>query len=68
MKGVSDILGCLPDGRLLAIEVKKHNGRVRQEQQRFVYSINQRGGLAMVARSLDEVKERLACYVKSPQP
>ena len=54
--GVSDILGILPGGRLLAVEVKTNRGRVSPLQQLFLDAINRKGGLAFVARSVDEVR------------
>src|SRR5947208_6166428 len=53
-RGVSDIIGILPGGRFLAIEVKRPGGKVSDEQQQFIDNINERGGLAFVARSVDE--------------
>jgi hypothetical protein len=53
--GVSDILGILPSGRFLAIEVKSPTGRVSPHQQQFIERINAAGGLAFVARSVEEV-------------
>lgn len=55
LKGKSDILGILSGGRFLAIEVKRPSGKVRPEQQEFIDNINSRGGLAFVARSIDDV-------------
>lgn len=57
--GVSDILGVLPGGRFLAIEVKAPKGRVSPHQQQFIDSIIQRGGLAFVAHSVQEVEKGL---------
>jgi predicted RecB family endonuclease len=57
--GVSDILGVLKGGRFLAIEVKAAKGRVSPHQQLFLDSINGAGGLAFVARSVEEVKAQL---------
>jgi hypothetical protein len=57
--GVSDILGVLPGGRFLAIEVKAPAGRVSPHQQQFIDTINQNGGLAFVARSVEEVEQQL---------
>ncbi len=53
--GVSDILGILKDGRFLAIEVKAPKGRISPHQQQFIDEINARGGVAFVARSVEEV-------------
>lgn len=56
--GISDILGC-HKGRMLAIEVKTERGRVSEVQERFLERINAEGGLAFVARSVDDVMEKL---------
>ncbi|OFZ03688.1 MAG: hypothetical protein A2X97_14095 [Bdellovibrionales bacterium GWA1_52_35] len=68
IKGTSDILGILPDGRLLAIEVKSETGRLTPEQKEFIGSINRRGGLAFMARSVDDAKASLAPWVKNVTP
>lgn len=60
LKGSSDILGILDDGRFLAIEVKAPAGRVTQEQKDFLESIRKRGGVAFVARSVEDVVQNLA--------
>jgi hypothetical protein len=54
-KGVSDIVGILPDGRFLAIEVKTKTGKVSQEQQVFLDAIRENNGVAIVARSIEDV-------------
>lgn len=54
-KGVSDILGILPDGRFLAIEVKVKYNKPSPEQIEFIDNINRNKGVAFVAYSLDEV-------------
>jgi hypothetical protein len=53
-KGVADILGIF-DGRFLAIEVKRHGGQLRPKQQRFIDRVRIEGGIAFVARSVDDV-------------
>jgi len=53
-KGISDIIGCY-QGRFLAIEVKTENGKVSEPQQKFIDEVNQVGGIAFVARSVDDV-------------
>ena len=65
IKGVSDILGVLSNGRFLAIEVKKPKtttakGYASAEQKEFIAKVNKSGGLAFVAWSLEEVKTELA--------
>lgn len=60
--GVADILGVLPDGRFLAIECKSTTGKPSEAQIAFLANVNARGGLAFVARSLDDAKEHLEAY------
>jgi hypothetical protein len=63
IKGVSDILGILPTGKFLAIEVKSKTGRASPEQIKFINTINDHGGLAFIARSVEDVKEQLNAYL-----
>jgi len=57
--GLPDITGCLKDGRGFWIEVKTDKGRLSPHQERFIQNINDAGGLAFVARSVDDVIEKL---------
>jgi len=69
--GMSDILGIrvvhatslmkrpILVGRLLAIEVKTATGRVTPAQQAFLTLVNAHGGLAFVARSVEDVRKEL---------
>ena len=52
--GCSDILGQLIDGRFLAIEVKRPSGKVTPDQAVFLAKVQKNGGVAFVARSVDE--------------
>ena len=56
--GVSDILGVDATGRFVAIEVKTSKGRLSDNQKKFIEDINNNGGLAFVARSIEDVKAR----------
>lgn len=58
IKGVSDILG-IWRGRPLAIEVKSEKGRLRPEQREFLERFRSEGGIAFMARSIDDVKREL---------
>jgi Holliday junction resolvase len=53
-KGIADILGCW-QGRFVAIEVKAAGGRVSQDQEKFIETVKRHGGIAFVARSIDDV-------------
>ena len=62
VKGVSDILGCLPDGRFLAIEVKAAKGKLSVDQEKFLRKIHCMGGTAFVAHGITDVEEYLKTY------
>ena len=57
--GSSDILGCLPGGRFLAVEVKSQGGRLSPEQKQFLAEIRGLGGLVVVARSYRDIESAL---------
>lgn len=58
--GVSDIIGLLPpNGRLFAIEVKTKKGRLQENQKEFLHEVKARGGIAFVARSVEDVEANL---------
>jgi hypothetical protein len=57
--GLSDILGQLPDGRVLALEVKRPSGRVSDPQRRFLDTVASGLGVGAVVRSVADV-QRLA--------
>lgn len=59
LKGVSDILGVLADGRLLAVECKTGRGKLSPEQQAFLDAVNARGGLGVCVRSVQELEDVL---------
>jgi len=54
LKGKADILGVYK-GRFLAIEVKRPSGKLSVDQYEFITAINNAGGLAFVATSIDDV-------------
>jgi len=55
-RGMSDIIGMLKGGRLFAIEVKSKSGKIMPHQQDFLDLIAAGGGLAGVARSIDDAR------------
>jgi hypothetical protein len=59
LKGSSDILGCLPDGRFLAVECKAKGGQLSPEQKQFLADIRGLGGLAVVAKSYRDIETAL---------
>lgn len=56
--GVPDLICCFK-GRLVGIEIKSEKGIVSEYQKEFIDNINRAGGLAFVARSLEDVIEGL---------
>lgn len=74
-RGVSDILGIIPQtvrvvgydepqtfGNFLAVECKTPAGRLTKEQAEFLAEIERLGGIAIVARSVDELESKLLPY------
>lgn len=59
-KGGSDIIGITPDGRFLAIEVKTPTGRATSEQLAFIETVKAQGGVAGIARSVEDALQLIA--------
>jgi VRR-NUC domain len=57
-KGVPDIIGCY-QGKMLCIEIKKKTGTVSPDQKSFLANVKDAGGIAFVARSIDDVVREL---------
>ncbi len=53
--GMADIIGILPDGRFLAIEVKGPKGKLTEYQKMFLREIQANKGVAIIARSIVDV-------------
>ncbi len=58
-RGAPDLIGQLTDGRILCVECKRPSGRLRPDQEAFLNTVRCQGGVAFVARSVDDVKEHL---------
>ncbi|HEY7424885.1 MAG TPA: VRR-NUC domain-containing protein [Gemmataceae bacterium] len=75
LRGVSDILGILPQtarladgsaetfGNFLAIEVKKPGEKPRDDQEAFLRDIREQGGGAVCVHSLGELEEQLRPFL-----
>lgn len=57
--GSADLIGWTADGRFLSIEVKSKTGRVTEEQKTFLAMVRASGGVAIIARSVEEALEGL---------
>ena len=58
--GCSDILGQIKDGRFLAVECKRPTGRLTGDQVAFLTLVRKHGGVAICARSADDVMRGIA--------
>ncbi|GHT78535.1 hypothetical protein FACS1894130_05290 [Spirochaetia bacterium] len=58
-KGSADLLGCLPGGRFLAVEVKAPGGRLSPEQRQFLDDVKTLGGLCLVVKGWKEIDSAL---------
>jgi len=56
-RGCPDVLGQLKGGRLLGVEVKSRTGHLSKEQLDFLEQIRSGGGVAFIARGIQDV-----CY------
>ena len=54
-KGIPDLLCMAPGGRYLAVEVKRPGQHPSDDQRAFLERVEAKGGLALVAYSLDDV-------------
>ena len=61
--GIPDIICCYR-GRFVAFEVKTEEGRPSRLQDAVIRKINRAGGLALVVRSVEEVKAALAAITE----
>lgn len=66
LKGISDIFFATHD-HWGWIEVKSKTGRVSPDQQRFLDQVKELGGVAIVARSVEDVETRLSQLVSTSQ-
>ena len=64
VRGVSDLIG-IWKGYPLAIEVKSERGRLTDHQERFLIQWRDAGGIGLVARSIDDVKDGLEQFFAS---
>lgn len=62
--GQADITGLLiPSGRRIEIEVKDAKGSQRKAQKKFQAMIEKSGGIYILARSVDDVYEKLKDFI-----
>jgi hypothetical protein len=57
--GASDIIGVLRGGRLIAVECKVGKNKPSQMQADFLQRVRERGGVAVVAYTVDDVQDAI---------
>ena len=62
-KGTPDIIGYLPSGRFLGIEVKRPKQPLSDSQQAWLERAEKAGCAVMVARSVEEVVAQVEAWV-----
>jgi hypothetical protein len=55
LPGIPDIIGVIPGGRMLLIEVKTERGRLSEKQKEFIEKAQKQGALAFVAKCIEDV-------------
>lgn len=60
--GCSDVLGQLATGAFLAIEAKRPGCEPTEEQEAFLAQVEAAGGLAILARCVEDVKQALDAF------
>ena len=63
-KGISDILG-IYQTKLVAIEVKRPKCYPTKEQKIFLNTINEQGGIAFVARGIEDVQREFGLHQRN---
>ena len=58
--GIPDIIGCLPGGRMFAVELKIKPNKATRLQDHVLGRIKRAGGIAGVCYSVDEVRNLIA--------
>lgn len=64
--GTPDILGVLPGGRMLAVEVKTATGKLRPSQRAWAEAARGLGAAVLLARSGGELDDQLKDLLRGP--
>ena len=68
VRGIPDRIAIEPvTGRFIAIEVKTKTGVVSEWQRKFLDQVEASGGIAIIARSVDEVIDVMGLLSKLPK-
>ena len=58
--GGSDVLGILPGGKLMALEIKRPGGKTTEAQEAFLQRVRDAGGVALVITSVEELIQQVS--------
>lgn len=58
-KGSADLIGIAPNGKFLALEIKRKGGHVSREQEKFLAMVNKMGGIGAVVDDEKKIKNIL---------
>jgi len=67
-RGISDLIGQMKDGRFLACEVKREGAKLMDHQRDFLNEVIENGGVAFVARCVEDVEQELKCIARRSPP
>ena len=57
--GIADIIGMTPAGQFIAVECKAGRNKATKEQEEFLERVRQRGGVAFLVYSSDQLLKEL---------
>lgn len=72
-KGIADVGGIAPTGRIVQVECKRSDGKLSDEQAQWLTDVAAAGGISMLCRSIDQVatlinQARLMGWDRVPSP
>lgn len=67
-EGVADIIGVMPGGQTIAVEVKRQGGKVTRLQTEFIEAVRDQGGIGLIAYCLDDVRDAVENRIRVVVP
>ena len=65
--GISDIIGVLPTGQMVAVECKRPGGKATDKQMRFLERVSDCGGCAILTDDPDEMEAEVWRFIEARQ-
>jgi hypothetical protein len=66
VKGISDLIIWLPNGKSIMVEVKNSTGSQSADQIKIQQKLEKLGGIYILVRSLDDFKQKISLYLTNP--